>query len=463
MTLYDVGIIGLGVMGAQLARNVASRTISVAGYERNLEQGKKVAAAYPEAKLEISESLAAFVASLAPPRRIIVMVPAGAPVDAVLDGLDPLLAEGDVVADGGNSHYADTERRQTRGKTWRFLGMGVSGGSEGALKGPAIMPGGDAVAYARMQPVLEAIGARSKSGVCVAYCGAGSAGHFVKMVHNGIEYGDMQLISETTTLMERGLGMSHRQASDVFGAWNKGDLESFLIEITADVLRAEDADKTPLVDKILDAAGQKGTGKWTVIAALDHGVAIPTIAAAVDARNLSSQKALRVRAEKELAPERTKIEGVSIDDLADALYAAKLASYTQGFALLRAASEAKGYGTDLSEVARIWTGGCIIRARFLDRVREAFAARPNELLLLAPEMTKDVVKRVPALRRTVAGAARAGIAIPGLAASLTWFDTLTTGRGSAWMIQAQRDYFGSHGYERIDNPGVPAHSEWPRF
>ncbi len=470
---YDIGVVGLGVMGANLARNMAAHGFQVAGYQRDHASALALAAAHPEARLLVPEAIEDFVAALIPPRRIVLMVPAGAPVDDVLSRLDPLLGEGDVVVDAGNSHYDDTDRRQKAavGRPWRFMGMGVSGGAEGALRGPSIMPGGDRIAYERMRPVLEAIAAQSSAGTCVTYCGAGSAGHFVKMVHNGIEYGDMQLIAETATLLRGGLGLDLDQTAAVFSRWNEGELESFLVEITADVLRAPDVDVGPggvaggrLVDAILDAAGQKGTGKWTVIAALEHGVPIPTIAAAVDARSLSSQKDLRVRAEASLAPVRGALDGVTEEDLAHALYAAKLSSYAQGFALLSAASAARGYGVPLGEVARIWTAGCIIRARFLDRVRLAFETSPApELLVLAQEFSRDLAVRVPAFRRVVAGATRAGFAVPGLAASLAWLDTITTGRGSAWLIQAQRDYFGSHSYERVGAPGVAVRSVWPRF
>ncbi|HEY0883627.1 MAG TPA: NADP-dependent phosphogluconate dehydrogenase, partial [Archangium sp.] len=345
-------------------------------------------------------------------------------------------------------------------RPWRFVGMGVSGGSEGALLGPAIMPGGDVDSWKRLQPVLEAVAARSDSGVCVTYCGAGSAGHFVKMVHNGIEYGDMQLIAETASLLRTGLGLSATAVADVFGKWNQGDLESFLIEITADIFRVKDPKHDgPLVDAILDKAGQKGTGKWTVMAASELAVAIPTIATAVDARILSSQKDTRVRAEGLHKPVRGVLEGVTVNDLADALYASKIASYTQGFAMLKAASDAWGYGTNLPEIARIWTAGCIIRAAFLQRVMSAFR-KSDELLALTPEFTEDLARRLPAWRRVVAAAAKAGLATPGLSVSLGWYDTLTTARGTASVIQAQRDYFGSHTYERSDAPGVAVHTEW---
>jgi 6-phosphogluconate dehydrogenase len=463
----DVAVIGLGVMGANLARNFASRGLRVAGYQRTIAAARELAAAHPEADLQIAEDLPGLVAMLERPRRIVLMVNAGAPVDAVLEGLIPLLEQDDIVVDAGNSLYTDTDRRAARaaGQPWRFVGMGVSGGSDGALLGPSIMPGGDVAAWQRLRPVLEAIAARSESGVCVTHCGTGSAGHFVKMVHNGIEYGDMQLIAETTTLLREGLGLSADAAADVYARWNEGELRSFLVEITADILRTPDPSDpgARLVDAILDRAGQKGTGKWTVIAAAEHGVPIPTIAAAVDARVLSSHKELRVRAEAAIRPERTPLAGVSQDDLRDALYAAKIASYTQGFALLRAASEDREYGTNLAEVARIWTAGCIIRAVFLGRIQAAFEAmQGDELLALTPDFSADLARRLPGWRRVVTAATAAGRAIPGLATSLAWFDTLTTGRGSASMIQAQRDYFGSHTYERSDRAGEFVHTDWPR-
>jgi len=464
----DIAVVGLGVMGANFARNFASRGYKVAGYDRSVEKAHEVARAHPDAKLAIAEDWKALVASLERPRRIVLLILAGKPIDDVLDVLDPLLEKDDIVVDAGNSLYSDTDRRNARaeGRPWRFVGMGISGGSDGALAGPSIMPGGDPEAWQRLKPLLEAVAAKSESGTCVTYCGKGSAGHFVKMVHNGIEYGDMQLIAETAMLMRDGLGLAPAAVADTFQAWNGGDLASFLIEITADIFRTDDPQKpgSLLVDAILDKAGQKGTGKWTVMAALEMGVAVPTIAAAVDARVLSAQKELRVRAEKSFGATRGKLIGVSVDDLSDALYASKIASYTQGFQMLSRASEERGYGTDLSEVARIWTAGCIIRARFLDRVRAAFARTPApELLALAPEFVEDLGRRLPAWRRVVTASLAAGIPVPGLAASLAWYDTLVTARGSASVIQAQRDYFGSHTYERLDAPGVSVHTDWPRF
>jgi 6-phosphogluconate dehydrogenase len=461
----DVAVLGLGVMGANLARNFAGRGHAVAIYNRTTRVTHELAERHPEARFTVCEQLGALVAALRRPRRIVLMVPAGPAVDTVLDSLDPLLERDDVVIDAGNSLFSDTDRRAERAtlQPWRFVGMGVSGGSEGALLGPSIMPGGDIEAWETLRSVLESIAAESDSGPCVTYCGRGSAGHFVKMVHNGIEYGDMQLIAETAVLLREGLGREARAVGDVFADWNQGELESYLVEITAQIFHTPDPERpgAPLLDVILDRAGQKGTGRWTAVAALELGVAIPTISAAVDARVLSADGDRRAQAERVFgAKGRAKLEGIGPDDLGAALYAAKIASYTQGFDLLARASEARDYGTDLAEVARIWKAGCIIRARFLDRVREAFADGAPSLLALAPDFQRDLAARLPAWRRVVREAVRVGIAVPGLAASLSWFDTLTTARGSANLIQAQRDYFGSHTYERIDRPGTKLHTDW---
>jgi 6-phosphogluconate dehydrogenase len=327
------------------------------------------------------------------------------------------------------------------------------------------MPGGDVEAWERLRPVLEAIAAVGDGGPCVTYCGRGSAGHFVKMVHNGIEYGDMQLIAEVATILRDGLGLEGAAVADVFSRWNEGELSSFLVEITADIFRTKDPERGDglLVDAILDRAGQKGTGRWTVIAAAELGVPIPTITAAVDARALSAAREVRVRAEKELALPREKRVALDVADLGHALYGAKIASYTQGLALMARASEERDYGTNLAEVARIWTAGCIIRARLLGRIRSAMAEEPPPALLALDEsFAGELRTRVTPWRRVVAEATRAGLAVPGLSVSLAWLESLTTARGSAYVIQAQRDYFGSHTYERLDRPGVPVHTEWPR-
>ena len=463
--LNDIGVIGLGVMGANLARNLASHGFRVAGYDRDPAPGLALVRDHPEAKVAVAASLAAFVAGLARPRKLILLVNAGPAVDAVIGQLEPLLEAGDVLVDAGNSLFSDTDRRIKDPRAWAFLGMGVSGGEEGALRGPAIMPGGDRAAFETLRPYLEAIAARSASGPCVAYCGSGSAGHFVKMVHNGIEYGDMQLIAETVLLLRQGLGLSAGAAAGVFEAWNRAELDSYLVEITARILRTPDPqspDGAPLVDAILDQAAQKGTGRWTVMAAADLGVPIPTLAAAVEARNLSAARARRVTAAQRFPGPVGNLPGLGPDDLRDALYAAKIASYTQGFDLLRKASEDRQYGTSLPAVARSWTAGCIIRARFLEDVAQAFGQDPApDLLALAPFFAAELERREPAWRKVVAAAALAGLPVPGLSASLAWFDTLRTSPGSASLIQAQRDYFGAHTYERRDQPGRAMHTAWP--
>jgi 6-phosphogluconate dehydrogenase len=472
-TECDVAVIGLGVMGSNLARNFASRGHRVAVFNRSPEATRELAAHHPEAGFVACESLETLVAAVQRPRRLVLMVPAGSPVDDSLDALSPLLQADDIVIDAGNSLFSDTDRRSARAENaaWRFVGMGVSGGSEGALRGPSIMPGGDPEAWECLRPILESIAAVSDSGPCVAYCGRGSAGHFVKMVHNGIEYGDMQLIAESAVLLREGLNLRAGAVAETFAQWNREELESYLIEITADIFRTGDP-VVPgglLLDAILDRAGQKGTGRWTATAALDLGVAIPTIAAAVDARILSANRERRVAAEAAFAQpggaDGQRLEGISSDDIRAALYASKIASYSQGFDLLARASDEFGYGTDLAEVARIWKAGCIIRARFLDRVRDAFGGEgrehgPPELLALAPGFRAELAPRIPRWRRVVSAAVGAGIAVPGLAASLAWFDTLTTAKGSSNLIQAQRDYFGSHTYERVEAPGEFVHTDW---
>ena len=474
--LSDVAVIGLGVMGANFALNFASRRLRVAVFDRSAEATHELVRSHPEAGLVPCETLEALVAALERPRRVILLVPAGAPVDESLDALDPLLEADDVVIDAGNSLFHDTDRRAARAADarWRFVGMGISGGSEGALLGPAIMPGGDVASWERLRPILESVAAVSDSGPCVAHCGQGSAGHFVKMVHNGIEYGDMQLIAESAMLLRDGLGLAPAEVAEVFSRWNEGELESYLIEITADIFRTPDpqAPGSLLLDAVLDRAGQKGTGRWTVKAALDLGVAIPTIAAAVDARVLSADRERRVEAEAAFGTGRAGPLGeVTVDDLRSALYAAKIASYSQGFDLLATASRAYGYETDLPSVARIWKAGCIIRARFLDRVREAFSTGPSAsataedstpLLALAPGFRAELVERLPGLRRVVSAATAVGLPVPGFAASLSWLDTLGRARGSANLIQAQRDYFGSHTYERVDAPGEFVHTDWAK-
>jgi len=457
----DIAIVGLGVMGASLARNFHSRGLSVAGLDVRPAAVARFVADWGDDRMAGFTDVAAFVAALKSPRKILIMVTAGLAVDKVLDALSPHLSPEDIVVDGGNSHFSDTDRRSERvGAAFRFMGMGVSGGQEGALRGPAMMPGGDESAWTELKPILEAAAAVSTSGPCVTWCGRGSAGHFVKMVHNGIEYGDMQLIAEVHTLLRRGLGRSPAAIRQIFQRWNDGPLSSFLIEITAGIVAAKDpAGGGPLLDQILDVAGQKGTGRWTAIGAIEHGVPLPTITAAVDARALSAGKAVRERAAATFpAPDAAPL-GVSVSDLEDALYAAKLMSYTQGFAMLRA--RAAGYHSDLAAIARIWKAGCIIRASFLDDVAAALERDPHlPLLMLDPQFAAALRPRLPAWRRVVSQAITAGLPVPALSASLAYFASLTQADGSANVIQAQRDWFGAHTYRRRDAPDVPVHTDW---
>ena len=462
------GVIGLAVMGENIALNVERNGFPISVYNRSPEKtqafmanravGKNVVAAY---------SLEEFVASLERPRQILVMVKAGKPVDAVIDQLMPLLDPDDMIIDGGNSLYEDTERRvkTLEAAGFRFIGMGVSGGEEGALNGPSLMPGGTRAAYESIEPIVKKIAAQVDDGPCVTYIGPGGAGHYVKMVHNGIEYGDMQLIAEAYDLMKNVLGLSHEQLHEVFAQWNTTEeLDSFLIEITADIFTKTEGD-TALVEKILDAAGQKGTGRWTVMNALEMGVGIPTITAAVNARIMSSIKDERVAASTQISgPDGTITENTTlwVNKIRDALYCSKICSYAQGMALLRKASENFGYDLDLGECARIWKGGCIIRARFLNKIKRAFSenpALPN--LLLAPEFKQTILDRQSAWREVVAMAAHYGIPVPAFSASLDYFDSYRRAQLPQNLTQAQRDYFGAHTYKRVDKDGV-FHTEWTK-
>ncbi len=462
---YDIGVIGVGVMGGGLARNLASHGHRVAVHSRSEVTARRLAAAHPDAALGVYSRIEDLARALARPRLIFVLVPAGPSVDEVLAALVPCLEAGDVLVDGGNSRVDDTQRRASAAATrpWHFVGMGVSGGAEGALRGPCLMAGGDPRAWPRLQPVCESVAARVEGEPCVAWCGGGAAGHFVKMVHNAIEYADMQLIAETAVLLRRGLGFAPAAVADTFAAWNEAELESFLLEITANIFRARDpADPSALLlDAVLDRAVQKGTGRAAVQAALELGVAIPTVSAAVDARALSEDVALREIAEAQFrAAPRRLLRGIEPNDLRAALHAARIAAYAQGFALISSGSAAHGYATNLAEVARIWRGGCIIRARLLDTIRSALAGSSAALLVLAPPLREEIALRIPAWRRVVAASLIAGFPVPALAASLGWMDTLTTAHGSADLIQAQRDWFGSHGYERRGQPGNTVHSDW---
>ncbi len=466
MPSADIAIIGLGVMGANLARNFHSRGLTVAVYNRTSSATDAFMAQHGDERFVPCADYDELVAALKPPRKLVIMVTAGKPVDYVIDDLDERLADGDIIVDGGNAHFPDTERRIDRSESrpWRFMGMGVSGGERGALEGPSMMPGGDPLAWEAMQPILESAAAVSDSGPCVAYCGKRSAGHFVKMVHNGIEYGDMQLIAEVYTLLHDGLHMDPDEIGAIFARWNEGRLKSFLIEITAGICTVEDPQKPGefLLDAILDVAGQKGTGRWTAIAATEAGVPLSTIAAAVDARALSAMKPVRREAAKAFADlPRELLFGIDVADLENALYAAKIMSYTQGFVLLRTASDDRGYDTDMAQMARIWKAGCIIRAAFLDDVYEAFHKRPDlPLLFLDPSFAERLTPAIRSWRTVVGAAVAAGIPVPALSASLAWFDTVIRERGSAFVIQAQRDWFGAHTYRRVDDPETAVHTEW---
>ncbi|MDV3347932.1 NADP-dependent phosphogluconate dehydrogenase [Leptolyngbyaceae cyanobacterium CCMR0082] len=462
------GVIGLAVMGENLALNVERNGFPISVYNRSREKtdafmanravGKNVVAAY---------SLEEFVASLERPRQILLMVKAGKPVDAVIEQLMPLLDPDDMIIDGGNSLYEDTERRvkTLEAAGFRFIGMGVSGGEEGALNGPSLMPGGTRAAYESIESIVRKIAAQVDDGPCVTYIGPGGAGHYVKMVHNGIEYGDMQLIAEAYDLMKNVLGLGHQQLHEIFAQWNTTEeLDSFLIEITADIFTKTEGD-TALVEKILDAAGQKGTGRWTVMNALEMGVSIPTITAAVNARIMSSLKDERVAASTQISgPDGTITDNTTlwINKIRDALYCSKICSYAQGMALLRKASETYDYDLDLGECARIWKGGCIIRARFLNKIKHAFSenpALPN--LLLAPEFKQTILDRQSAWRDVVAMAAQYGVPVPAFSASLDYFDSYRRAQLPQNLTQAQRDYFGAHTYKRVDQEGT-FHTEWTK-
>ena len=460
------GVIGLGTMGRNLALNVESRGVTVAVWNRETDWTESFIAEHAGLGFTGTASLEEFVERLEHPRRMLMMIPAGAPVDDMIGRLRPLLQPGDVLVDGGNSWFEDTDRREQalRADGIHFVGCGVSGGEEGARNGPSLMPGGSAEAWQLLQPVLEAIAAKTEAGPCVTHVGPGGAGHFVKMVHNGIEYADMQLIAESWDVMRRAGGLTAGETADVFAEWNAGRLESFLIELTAQVCRVTDpVTGQPLVDMVLDKAGQKGTGRWTVQAALELGVAVPTIGAALDARVLSSLKEERVAAARVLqgppapkGPDRAEL----LRDLEAAFYAARICAYAQGLALIGAASGARQWNIDLAEIARIWKGGCIIRARLLDPLRQAFSANralPN--LLVDPALGATVAASQAAWRRALASATEAGIPVPAHATALAYFDSYRSARLPQNLTQAQRDAFGAHTYERVDEPGRQ-HSDW---
>jgi 6-phosphogluconate dehydrogenase len=461
----DIGVTGLAVMGANLARNLARHGHAVALHNRSAARTDALVAEHGgEGTFLPAHSVADFVASLERPRKVIIMVKAGGPTDAVIDELAPLLEPGDVVVDGGNAHFADTRRREAalRERGLHFVGAGVSGGEEGALHGPSIMPGGSPEAYASLGPILESIAATVDGTPCCAYIGTDGAGHFVKMVHNGIEYADMQLIAEAYDVLRQAAGLSPAELAGVFRQWNSGDLESFLIEITAQVLDHVDA-KTgkPFVDVVRDQAEQKGTGRWTVQIALDLGVPVTGIAEAVFARSLSGNAAQRAATASLPGPSGgAAAAGSLVDDVRRALYASKVVAYAQGFDQIVAANAEYGWSVDLGTLATIWRGGCIIRARFLNRIREAYAGGTNlPSLLLDPYFTERVGHAQDSWRRVVATATSLGIPVPGFSSALAYYDALRRDRLPAALIQGLRDLFGAHTYQRVDAEGS-FHTLW---
>jgi len=464
----DIGLIGVGVMGRNLALNFDEHGFRVSVFDLSPDALARCVASQPQGRLRGFAALADFVASLVRPRVVWLMVNAGAPVDAVIRQLLPLLDEGDIVVDGGNSLYTDTERRDAElaARGLCFVGAGVSGGEEGARKGPSIMPGGPQAAWARLRPMLQAIAARVDGAPCVVHIGSGGAGHFVKMVHNGIEYADMQLICEAYALLAA-TGMDCSAMAVVFERWNGGELRSYLIEITARILAQRDPETgAPIVDLILDKAGQKGTGQWTLVSAAENGVVVSAMGAAVDARVLSAMKTARVAASTQLAGPTGRLEVVPQDwvqQLHDALYASKIVSYAQGLELMRTVSEQRGWQLDLGAIARIWRGGCIIRAQFLDRISEAYGGGPAPAsLLVAPGFVQVLARAQTAWREVVATAVRIGVPVPAMSAALAYYDAYRSARLPANLLQAQRDFFGAHTYERIDRPaGQCFHTAWP--
>ncbi len=470
MAEADIGMAGLGVMGLNLAHNMERNGYTVAIWNRNAADVDKFMAGDGEGKRFVpTRSAEEFVKSLKRPRRIMMMIKAGAPVDWTIDQFKPFLEPGDILIDGGNSWFEDTQRREKalRDENLRFIGSGVSGGEEGALWGPSLMPGGAVEAYEEIRPIWEAISAKTDDGACTTYVGGDGAGHFVKMVHNGIEYGDMQLIAESYDILRRVLGLEASELADIFAEWNKGALDSYLIQITAEVLRVKDEETgRALVDLILDKAGQKGTGKWTAQVALDLGVVIPTINAAIEARFISALKEERLIASKVInGPRVSAWSGEKqqlIDAVRDALYASKICSYAQGFNLIRAGSEQWKWDINLSEMARIWKGGCIIRAKFLDRIKTAYSRDPAlKNLLLDEDFRAWMDEAQNSWRITISTAQQHGVPVLAMAASLAYFDSYRTASLPQNLTQAQRDYFGAHTYERIDKPELGAiHTDW---
>jgi 6-phosphogluconate dehydrogenase len=467
MSKQQIGVIGLAVMGKNLAWNIESRGYSVSVYNRSREKTDEMLQESKGKNVVGTYSIEEFVQSLETPRKILLMVKAGGPTDATIEQLKPFLDKGDILIDGGNTFFEDTRRRnhELSESGIHFIGTGVSGGEEGALTGPSIMPGGQKEAYELVAPIFKDIAAKVDGEACTTYIGPDGAGHYVKMVHNGIEYGDMQLIGESYFLLKHVAGFSAEELHETFAEWNKGELDSYLIEITADIFTKYDEETgKPMVDVILDKAGQKGTGKWTSQSALDLGVSLPIITESVFARFISSIKDERVKASKILSgPETKPFEGDKnelVESIRKALYMSKICSYAQGFAQMRAASEEYGWDLSYGEIAMIFRGGCIIRAQFLQKIKDAYDKEPLLSNLLLDDYFKEIVESYQyALRDVISTAVQNGIPVPGFSAALSYYDSYRTETLPANLIQAQRDYFGAHTYERTDKEGI-FHTEW---
>lgn len=469
MGTADIGLIGLAVMGENLVMNMESKGFTVAVFNRSTEKVTNFVEGRAKGKNIIGTySIQELIENLKAPRKVMMMVKAGKPIDDFIEMVIPYLDKGDIIIDGGNSHFPDTIRRTNyvESKGLLYIGTGVSGGEEGAFKGPSMMPGGSPAAWPHVKPIFQAICAKVEDGTpCCDWVGENGAGHFVKMVHNGIEYGDMQLICEAYQLMRDYLGMTADEMHEVFAEWNEGELDSYLIEITRDILAYKDTDGQPIVDKILDTAGQKGTGKWTSIASLDEGIPLTLIGEAVFSRCLSAIKEERVAASKILSGPKAKFDGdkkAFIKDIKDALYASKIVSYAQGYTLLQAAAKTYGWNLKYGEIALMWRGGCIIRSAFLGKIKEAFDKNPDlSNLLLAPFFKEKIDTAQAGWRRTVSTAMLNGISVPAFSTALSYYDGYRCARLPANLLQAQRDYFGAHSYERVDKKrGEFFHTNW---
>ncbi len=458
--MYDFGMIGLGTMGRNLLLNMADHGFNVTGHDRDSE---KVELLSKEGGIEGFSDLETFISRLSKPRAVMMLVPAGEIVDAVIDDLLPLLDDGDLIIDGGNSYFKDTDRRfqRLREKNIHFFGIGISGGEEGARRGPSMMPGGDRQAYGVVENIFEAVAAKVNGEPCVTYLGPGACGHFVKMVHNGIEYGIMQLLSEVYSLMTANLGLSNAEIHEAFKQWNEGRLNSFLVEITADIfLKKDELSDNMLIDMISDQARSKGTGKWTSQLAMDLQVPVPTIDMAVAMRDLSKYKELRVETEGKYLDAKVSGNALDTQDLEQALFFATILSYAQGMHMLQAASETYDYGLDMGAIARIWRGGCIIRAELLHTISKAYGEKPGlEHLMLDDSIKELLLSCEKGMRKTVSAAALSGVSTPALSSALTYFDMIRAGDMPSNLIQAQRDFFGAHTYERTDREGK-FHTEW---